>query len=229
MNQIIAMHGWAGHAGLWYQWKRVLEQDGWLWQSAERGYGSAPPWTPSWRHGPGERVVIAHSLGLHLLTEEQLKHATAIALLGCFPSFVPAGPAGRALRAGLRGMRTALGSKGECIMLQRFFAKAAAPLSINALPASPLLAGLSVEGRQRLGSDLSLLERCCGLPAAWPQAARVLVVQGAKDAVVAETCQQQLLDLLDSQDCQICRDQRWGHALLTTDVLTVVHAWLRKR
>ena len=114
-------------------------------------------------------------------------------------------------------------------MLQRFFAKAAAPLSINALPASPLLAGLSVAGRQRLGSDLSLLERCCGLPAAWPQAARVLVVQGAKDAVVAETCQQQLLDLLDSQDCQIWRDQRWGHALLTTDVLTVVHAWLRKR
>ena len=227
MNQIIAMHGWAGHAGLWNHWRRMLEPQGWVWQSAERGYGPAPLDMPQWHSTRGERVVIAHSLGLHLLPENRLKDATAVVLLGCFTTFAEAGTAGRATRAGLQGMRAALGSTSEQNMLRKFLEKASAPLSIDAFPPFPVLESLSNSGRNRLSEDLGLLESCRQLPMSWPRQARVLVVRGMKDAVVSAACHQQLLDALSNQTIQVHCDPSSGHALITPRVLRIVDQWLQ--
>ena len=227
MKQIIAMHGWAGHAGLWNHWKRVLEPLGWVWQSAERGYGPATMEMPQWHSKPGERVVIAHSLGLHLLPADRLKDATAVVLLGCFTTFAEAGRAGRATRAGLQGMRAALGSTSERDMLRKFLVKASAPLPVDAFPPFPVLGPLSDSGRNRLRDDLGLLESCRRLPMAWPHRARVLVVRGMKDSVVSAACHQQLLDALSHQAIQIHRDPSSGHALITPQVLGIVDQWLQ--
>lgn len=227
MRQIIAMHGWAGHAGLWNHWRRIFESQGWLWQSAERGYGPAPMDMPQWHSTPGERVVIAHSLGLHLLPDNRVKDATAVVLLGCFTTFAEPGRAGRATRAGLQGMRAALGSASEQNMLRKFLDKASAPLSVDALPPSPLLWALSDSGRNRLNDDLGLLESCRQLPKSWPRQARVLVVRGMKDAVVSAACHQLLLDALSSQTVQVHCDPVSGHALITPQVLRIVDQWLQ--
>ena len=227
MKQIIAMHGWAGHAGLWNHWRRMLEPQGWAWQSAERGYGPAPMHIPQWHSTPGERVVIAHSLGLHLLPGDRLNEATAVVLLGCFTTFAEAGKAGRATRAGLQGMQAALGSASEQDMLRRFFNKASAPLSVDAFPPSPVLGALSDSGRNQLNEDLGLLGSCRQLPMAWPRQARVLVVRGMKDAVVSATCHQQLLDALSNQTIQVHCDPSSGHALITPRVLRIVDQWLQ--
>ena len=227
MKQIIAMHGWAGHAGLWNHWRRMLEAQGWVWQSAERGYGAAPMNSPHWHSKPGERVVIAHSLGLHLLPDNRLADATAVVLLGCFATFAAAGKAGRATRAGLQGMRAALGSASEKDMLRRFLDKASAPLSIDAFPPSPLLGTLSDSGRNQLNEDLLLLESCRDLPMSWPRQARVLVVRGTKDAVVSAVCHRQLLYALSNQTIQVHIDSSLGHALITPRVLRVVNEWLQ--
>ena len=109
MTQILAVHGWAGHAEQWTYWRRLMERRKWPMQVMERGYGNNSPTRPSWTDKAGPRVVIAHSLGLHFLPAPLLQEATALVLLGCFTAFVPEGRNGRSTQAGLKGMRAALG------------------------------------------------------------------------------------------------------------------------
>ena len=226
MTQILAVHGWAGHAKQWTYWQHLMEQRQWPMQVVERGYGNSAPLQPSWTDQAGHRVVIAHSLGLHLLPSPLLQDATAVVLLGCFAAFVPEGRNGRSTQTGLKGMRSALGTEGEGPMLERFFQRATQPIPLSACPPSPLLKAISAEGRQRLDDDLILLETCRTLPRGWPSKARVLVIQGEQDAVVHPSCHQQLLDQLGSQVERIHRGPDWGHALITTEVLAVVERWI---
>jgi pimeloyl-[acyl-carrier protein] methyl ester esterase len=147
MMQILAMHGWAGHAGAWSHWRKHFEQGGSTWNVAERGYGSEKPIPPAWatiperngpeRPGPKRNVLIAHSLGLHLLPASILEKASAVVLLGSFTRFVPDGRAGRSIGAALQGMQAALGTDQELPMLERFLNKAASPHALSALPPNP--------------------------------------------------------------------------------------------
>ena len=226
MMQILAMHGWAGQASAWSHWCQGFEAGGSLWASANRGYGGEGPVQPAWNPSPNRKVLIAHSLGLHLLPAAVLEQADAVVLLGSFSTFVPRGRAGRAVAAALEGMQAALGTDQELKMLERFLDKAASPHARSALPPAPLLQGLTPVGRQRLQQDLELLAHCQTLPAGWPSAVPVLVVQGERDAVVHAASAQQLIDDLGHQPLTLHRNPNWGHALITPTVLSVVQRWL---
>ena len=226
MMQILAMHGWAGHAGAWSHWRKHFEQGGSTWNVAERGYGSEKPIPPAWTTFPKRNVLIAHSLGLHLLPASVLEKASAVVLLGSFTRFVPDGRAGRSIGAALQGMQAALGTDQELPMLERFLDKAASPHALSALPPNPLLQGLTTLGRQRLQQDLDLLADCRTLPTGWPDTVPVLVMQGERDAVVPEESAQQLIDALGHQPLTLHRDPTWGHALITPRVFVVVQRWL---
>jgi len=226
MNQAITMHGWAGDASNWRHWRQELMAAGWHWSDGERGYGNLPPRSPRWQPGSGRRLLIVHSLGLHLLNDAVFETATDVVLLGSFGRFVPTGRAGRAIRAGLAGMASALGSSEEAGMLERFLARAAQPLPLSALPPSPLLGGVAAPGRRRLAEDLNLLQECSELPAAFPANARVLVVQGGLDAIVPASSQQELSAALPGERIEIVTLPDWGHALISLPVLAMVRAWL---
>ena len=226
MMQILAMHGWAGHAGSWAHWHQRFKEGGSRFTSADRGYGGQAPVSPAWISGPEQKVLIAHSLGPHLLPAPVLAQADAVVLLGSFSTFVPNGRAGRAVAAALRGMQAALDSEQELVMLERFLDKAASPHSRSALPPAPLLKGLTPLGRQRLEQDLELLAQCRTLPAGWPETVPVLVVQGERDAVVHTASAQQLIEDLGHQPLSLHRDPDWGHALITPPVLSLVQRWL---
>ena len=226
MMQILAMHGWAGHAGSWSHWRKCFEQEGPTWTVADRGYCGEAPVPPAWPKGPARNVLIAHSLGLHLLPASVLEQADAVVLLGSFSAFVPDGRVGRAVAAALQGMQAALGTDQELPMLERFLDKAAAPHARSALPPTPLLQGLTPVGRQRLQQDLELLAHCQTLPTGWPSAVPVLVVQGERDAVVHAASAQKLIDDIGDQPLTLHRDLNWGHALITPRVLSVVQRWL---
>ena len=226
MMQILAMHGWAGHAGTWSHWRQRFEEGGGTWTSADRGYGGEAPVPPAWTKGPKQNLLIAHSLGLHLLPESVLEQSHAVVLLGSFSAFVPDGRMGRAVAAALQGMQAALGTDQELPMLERFLNKAASPLARSELPPAPLLQGLTTLGRLRLEEDLELLAQCRTLPTGWPEAVPVLVVQGERDAVVHAASARQLIDDLGHQPLTLHRDPDWGHALITPKVLSVVQRWL---
>lgn len=234
MKQVIAMHGWSGDSRSWGAWRRHFQNHGWVWQSGERGYGSREPHQPHWRDAAEpaasqRRVVIAHSLGPHLLAAPLLAQATDVVLLASFSRFVPQGRAGRALQTGLQGMERCIGTSSESTMLQTFLERAAAPTPTSALPPSPINEGLSETGRQRLRDDLRLLMATTGLPDGFPAQARVLVVNAEADAIVVAEARQQLQHDLETQldlpaDLWVLKG--CGHALLAPDLLMRVRRWL---
>tara|TARA_B100001121_G_scaffold26245_1_gene20418 strand:- start:1911 stop:2660 length:750 start_codon:yes stop_codon:yes gene_type:complete len=242
MRQVIAMHGWSGDSTAWAPWERHFSHRGWLWQSGERGYGNRQACDPCWSEptgteasqspllsGPPRRVVIGHSLGPHLINTAVLRRATDVVLLASFGRFVPEGPEGRALRTALKGMLKSIGGAGEATMLRAFLKRAAQPAGLEGLPPGPERQGLSQQGRECLRADLDRLIATTGLPSGFPKTARVLVVEGAEDAIVAPAASREHLQALTHHLEQT--PAHWqlsgvGHALLVPDLLVRVQRWL---
>lgn len=227
--QVIAMHGWSGEARHWEPWRNAFAALGWSWQSGERGYGGATPHQPQWQ-GQGMKVVIAHSLGPHLLQAEVLAAAEAVVLLASFGRFVPEGPTGRRLRQALVLMEAQLGDPTEAqAMLRRFLIEAAAPDPAELLPPGPADQPLEAAALERLRRDLELLDRTQGLPAGFPRGIPVLVVEAGQDRIVVPEARQQLRGDLE----RITDLLRWhtvaeaGHCLLRGPVLEPVQSWLQ--
>jgi pimeloyl-[acyl-carrier protein] methyl ester esterase len=125
--QLIAMHGWAGDAQGWEPFHSTWSARGWAWQCGERGYGGQAPRPVAWQSGQGLKLVIAHSLGPHLLPAAVLAQADAVVLVASFGRFVPEGPGGRRLRSAMAAMASQLAGAEASTMLQTFMERAAAP------------------------------------------------------------------------------------------------------
>jgi pimeloyl-[acyl-carrier protein] methyl ester esterase len=221
------MHGWAGDGSQWAPWQDVARQRGWRWQSGERGYGARTPLRPAWREG-GQRWLIAHSLGPHLLPAEVLAGADAVVLLASFGRFVPPGQAGRRLRGALAGMAAALDEAERArAMLHRFLVEAAAPDPMEAMAPGPADGPLEVEGLERLRTDLHQLEHTTGLPEAFPSAVPVLIVEAGDDRIVVPEARALLREALPEAERLTLPGA--GHALLRAPLLEPVLAWLGER
>jgi pimeloyl-[acyl-carrier protein] methyl ester esterase len=226
--QVIAMHGWAGDSRGWAPWQQACQARGWPWQSGDRGYGHLPQAEPNWNEDPTNpnqrRVVIAHSMGAHLLPAEVLAQADAVVLLASFGRFIPEGKAGKRLRMAVEAMAEQLRSDRAETMLGNFLAQAAAPANPALLAPTPFDAGLSAIGRQRLSHDLDALSHTCGLPDGFPQQARVLLVEAGDDQIVAREATEALAASLPHADRITL--QGAGHCFLGSPVLPMALAWL---
>ncbi len=222
--QVIAMHGWAGDSRQWQPLATQLEARGWRWRGGERGYGDQSPAPPRWQ-GAGRKVVIAHSLGPHLLPAEVWEGADAVVLLASFGRFLPRGAAGRRLRAALVGMDAALADTASArAMLRGFLSEAAAPDPPSALPSGPADGPLAPPQLERLRADLALLERTEGLPTGFPADVPVLVVEAGEDRIVAPEARALLREALPRATHLPLPGA--GHALLTAPLLEPLLTWL---
>jgi pimeloyl-[acyl-carrier protein] methyl ester esterase len=224
--QIIAMHGWCGDSHSWDPWLPAWQAEGWSWSLGERGYGNLPPRRPLWSGQGGLRVVMAHSLGPHLLASEVLAEAQALVLLTSFGRFVPNGRAGRAVRTALEGMAAQLQGPEPRAMLQGFLAQVAAPQSPELLQSTPAGAPLPAAGVERLREDLALIAATTGLPQGCGGQTRALLLQAGADQIVVPEARQALEQELPQAD--VIRLAGAGHGLLCTPTVPLVMAWLRE-
>lgn len=222
--QLVAMHGWCGDRRSWDPWLASWASHGWRWSCGERGYGDAEPCTPAWDGEPGLKLVIAHSLGPHLLPPALLAEADAVVLLTSFGRFVPEGRSGRAVRAALDAMARELAGDDPQGMLRTFLSRVAAPEPAASLQATPADGRLNASGLQRLSDDLSLIASSSDLPAGFPMQAPVLLVQAAADQIVPPESRQALQERLPQAD--VVTLAHAGHGLIGTPTLGLVNAWI---
>jgi pimeloyl-[acyl-carrier protein] methyl ester esterase len=169
-------------------------------------------------------VVIAHSFGPHLLPTAVLEQATAVVLLASFGRFVPEGRRGRQWRQAWAAMAAQLRGPDAETMLQAFLERAAAPQSTSLLPPGIANEPLEQRGRQRLVEDLEQLANTAGLPAGFPAAARVLIVEGGEDQIVIPEARQLLRDALPAADTLVLAGV--GHCLLSPALEPLVCGWI---
>jgi len=227
--QVVAMHGWGRDARTWDSWRKATDSLGWRWQTGERGYGRFSPRAPAWpEHVAGmQRLVIGRSLGPHMVPAQVLAQADTVVLLASFATFVPPGREGRRTRTALAGMADCLGDVVRArAMLEAFTTRVAAPQSPDLLPSGPLDGPLDESNRARLREDLELLGRSDGLPAGFPQDARVLIVEAEDDRIVEPEARRLLRESLPK--AEVIAFPGIGHALLGCDVMARVIEWVEK-
>ena len=197
------MHGWYSDSSYWNCWEQQFQLNGWIWQNTERGYGYIAPSEPSWNltndgitDQKHKKLVICHSLGIHLLPSSIIKKASHIILLNSFSRFIPYGKESRAMKIALEGMQKQIGREGESKMLFKFAKKANIPIRKEECLPTNFNARLSVEGREKLKKDLDLLIKTSKLPSGFNKQAKVLVVNGKNDAIVCQSTKAQLIEEL---------------------------------
>ena len=92
---VVAQHGWGFGAWCWDRWRDVLPANFAL-HCPDRGY-----FGPAVEVAVRPRIVLAHSLGLHLLSPQLWAAAELIVVISGFRSFhsrAPARPGARAAR-----------------------------------------------------------------------------------------------------------------------------------
>jgi len=223
-THVMAVHGWAGDSRAWQPWAEQALDRSWSFSAAERGYGKLPPHQPTWPDQAEQRVVIGHSLGPHLIPAALWAEASCVVLLASFAAFVPEGRQGRSLRVALRAMEQRLSAGETTSMLRDFFRQAAAPYPPSALPPGPLVQGIDGPGLERLQEDLVQLGQTASLPAGFPQAARLLIVEAADDKIVQPSSRAALRNALPT--AEVWTLERAGHCLLNADLPARVLAWI---
>ena len=224
--QFLAMHGWSSQADHWQPWIEAFAAKGWRCRCGERGYGQQPPTMPGWGQEEGLRVVMASSMGIHLLDEAVLAAAEAVVLLASFGRFVPRGLPGAELRLQLATMDQYLQRGDVAGLFERFRERVAAPLPVESLPEGLPAEAVSAVGIERLREDLVRLGRLQDLPPTFPRQVPVLNVEAAEDHVVHPRIRKALRQALTTADHLLLPGS--GHALLDEGLIPRVTAWLEQ-
>ena len=230
MKEVIAMHGWSSDSKSWFSWEESFLTNGWVWTSAERGYTSTTAIEPCWSKYSKTRVVICHSLGIHLIDKSVLSKATHIVLINCFGRFIPiAGRERRSLQIGLKGMQKALETENKNEMLELFWEKANSPNLMQNFKPQVLYKKLSMKGEKKLKTDLELLINTEKLPCDINRNARALVIDGEKDKIVIGSVKHQLFEELSSK--LNVKPKHWvlpnqGHLILMQEIINNTRLWL---
>ena len=223
--QLLAMHGWSSQADHWQPWLEAFADKGWPCRCGERGYGPQPPVMPQWGQ-EGLRVLLASSMGIHLMDEALLASAEAVVLLASFGRFVPQGLPGTKLRLQLAAMDQYLQRGDVAGLFARFRVEVAAPLPVECLPEGLPPEAVSADGIQRLRDDLTRLGQVQGLPPTFPQHIPVLNVEAAEDHIVHPRSRQALRQALPTADHLLLPG--CGHALLDESLIPQVVTWLEQ-
>jgi pimeloyl-ACP methyl ester carboxylesterase len=87
--EIILQHGWAIDSAMWSQWKESAARIDLKvnFKFAERGYFSLPSIQPVFSGEDKLKVLVVHSLGLHLVSEGQIESSDLLVIVGGFSNF----------------------------------------------------------------------------------------------------------------------------------------------
>jgi hypothetical protein len=190
--EVILQHGWALDCLSWQSWLPWLIEHGIDFKLGERGYFGLPAASPEFSASADCRIVVAHSLGLHLLDESTLARADAVMAINSFLQFYPRDPKEekRSKRV-IKTMRDKF-SQSPDMVLRQFWENCFFPESSH-LPitwwagdsgTSAANAPLPFINLQQLSVDLQLLDEHFLSPALL-KGKTVVNVLSARDKIVA--------------------------------------------
>lgn len=204
---VVAQHGWGFGAWCWDSWRDALPP-GFALHCPDRGY-----FGPAVAVAARPRIVLAHSLGLHLLPPQLCAGVELLVIISGFRSFHS--PCARRARRSRRTVEQMLArlERDPAALLADFYARCDAPTD-RCYPGAI--------DAYSLRRDLQLLQESVLELAAIPAAAQVLILHGSRDRIVPVERALDLGELLPNSTVAIVAEA--GHAL----PLTHAHAgWER--
>jgi|LakMenEpi03Aug12_release.lakeMendotaPanAssembly.Ray.scaffolds.fasta_scaffold729629_1 pimeloyl-[acyl-carrier protein] methyl ester esterase len=221
--EIILQHGWAFDRSCWRGWLPHLKENA-DWelhiQTPDRGYfGEAREVLP-FTADESIKVVVAHSLGLHLLPEEVLSKAHLLVLAGSFAHFHDGEPLQQKRSRRTINMMLNKLSESPLDVISEFYSNCYHPLltsqmllmrDIKTVNSEVLIKDLELLNSNRF--DTSLIEK-----------QKVLFVHGNEDIIVPLAHSQEISKSLKNSSLVVFEGA--GHSLPLTHVAPV---WISMR
>jgi pimeloyl-ACP methyl ester carboxylesterase len=211
-TEIIFQHGWGFDSSFWSTFLQPLRSLDATITLGEAGYFGSPPVRPAFSAGDCRKVIIAHSLGLHLIDDAIMQAADLVVALSCFESFHEgSAPQIRRSRRLVSAMLGKLAHSPEAV-LQDFYDGCFHPQ-----PSDPHRLFPSIVNRASLTCDLLFLNDHL-LASKNLKGTRLLIVHGTEDGIVPFEAAQRLYDVAceAGASTQLMALPGAGHALPLT-------------
>ncbi len=140
---------------MWQSWTDALSNEDTVCLTAERGYFGLPKKSPQFSADVQLKIVVAHSLGLHFVSESELEQCDALLILAGFLSFHPTDQLARKRsQRVVRAMKEKL-TKDPAALINDFWAGCYAPELTKAkfFPADTMHINLLLEDLQILDKN----------------------------------------------------------------------------
>lgn len=206
--EAMAFHGWGFDASCWQPWEEILAREKIPLKCAERGYFGASRVVPVFQNSKKLKIILAHSFGLHLCSEEHLSRADVIVVFGGFLNFHPvAAQYRRRSRQVVQQMMNLLEENPQKV-IEDFYTNCYAPQQAPDLSREAYNKAFLIEDLKRLNAGEANLRKM-------KKADKICILHGFKDRIVPRAKGRQLYDVVRGKASYLeVKDA--GHALAFT-------------
>ena len=202
MNQVITQHGWGLDQSFWDSYKIEFQKNRWYWQDNERGYFSKNINQSKWiKNNLNDQIklVLCHSLGLHLIQRNTLREATHIVFINSFNNFLPSSKKRNLIYKSLQIMEKKIMANETEVVLKEFIQRSFFPNDININFQKTFYKNLKNINNKLLLNDLKKLY-CDSNPLGYiKKNCIVIIINSKKDLILNEDSSNNFIELLNKQ------------------------------
>ncbi|MDJ0508032.1 MAG: alpha/beta hydrolase [Crocosphaera sp.] len=207
-GEIIAYHGWSFDSNCWKEWQNILSSN-FHFKTYDRGYFGEENY-PKFEHDNLNKIIFAHSFGLHLCPLEQLKQTNILILFNSFAEFHPNSEKQRKRsQYALKLMINEFQNNPQTV-LESFYKKCYSPFPF--IPPN-----YDFINWKKLERDLHLLDTSLVDVNILKKVPNIYIINSSKDRIVHTVCAQEFFNKLkiNSQSFKV---EGVGHTLPFTDI-----------
>ena len=232
MNQIISQHGWGLDQSMWNKVKEEFIRQNWIWQDNNRGYYSDPHVKVNWIKDDSEnnkKVVICHSLGIHLIGKEILREASHIVLINSFYNFIPSNNESKITMRTLLRMEKKINSGEVRFMLEEFISRSFMPNQVDIKFKSIFNLNSKQINLKRLLKDFQKLYFQPSTFDLFSEHAEVLIIKSKNDFILKEYASNEFINLLNNSQInkpKLVQIENQGHLIDNNCIVKILKDWL---
>ena len=200
MNQIITQHGWGLDKSFWDSYKIGFKKEQWHWQDNERGYFSKNVNQSKWIKNDlnkGVKMVLCHSLGLHLIQGNLLKEASHVILINSFNNFLPSSKKRNLIYRSLKRMEKKIMSFEADDMLKEFIRRSFLPNDTKINFKNMVSKNLDDLNNNLLLSDLKKLYTDQNSLNSLKKNCKIIVINSKNDLILDKDSSNNFIELLN--------------------------------
>jgi len=232
MNQIISQHGWGLDQSMWNKVKEEFIRQNWIWQDNNRGYYSDPYVKVNWIRDDSEnnkKVVICHSLGIHLIGKEILREASHIVLINSFYNFIPSNNESKITMRTLLRMEKKINSGEVRFMLEEFISRSFMPNQVDIKFKSIFNLKSKQINLKNLLKDFQKLYLQKSTFSLFSKNTDILVIKSKNDLILKDYASDEFVYLLNNSQInkpKLVQIEGQGHLIDNSCIVKILKDWL---
>ena len=232
MNQIISQHGWGLDQSMWNKVKEEFIRQNWIWQDNNRGYYSDPHVKVNWIKDDSEnnkKVVICHSLGIHLIGKEILREASHIVLINSFYNFIPSNNERKITMKTLLRMEKKINSGEVRFMLEEFISRSFLPNQVDIKFKSIFNLKSKQINLKNLLKDFQKLYLQKSTFSLFSKNTDILLIKSKNDLILKDYASDEFVYLLNNSQInkpKLVQIEGQGHLIDNSCIVKILKDWL---